>query len=233
MKSREIILSEFNRLPENTLIQASKLYREKLSDQMEEAAYYQMLGRLCKSGELARVSRGIYCKPKASKYGTVLPSDREVVRTFTENRQGVVVGYSLYNSLKLTTQISKNIHIYSSLPEEQQKQIGSVIVRRYDMDYSSPVCSTIQMMEVLSHYSEIQELNHDQFQKMCVNFAGEYSDKTAEYVFRHIRYPKRSIAFLREILNARQKSNNLGKYLSALSVYHIPKTEVPYDSARA
>ena len=233
MKTREKVLAMFTEYPENTLILASKEYRERFSGEMTEEAYYQTLGRLCKSGDIARISKGVYCRPKVSRFGTVLPSDREIVRTFTENEQGVIVGYSLYNSLKLTTQIPKRITVYSSLPEEQQKQIGNVTLQRYPLEYTPVVCSTVQMLDVLHHYEEIQEKDSARFLELCQNFTAEYDDSTADYVLCHLRYPKRTIAFLREILDYAQKSNGLGKYLSSLSTYQYPRMEALYESARA
>ena len=115
MKSRERIELIIKEYTENELIFASRVYQEKLSNEMNEAAYYQMLSRMCKDGSITRITKGIYCRPKFSKFGTIPPSESEIVRSFTENGQGVVVGYSLYNALKLTTQVPKRVSVYSSL----------------------------------------------------------------------------------------------------------------------
>ena len=56
------------------------------------------------AGKLCKIAKGTYYRPKASKYGVVPPSQKEIVAAFTEQEKGTVVGYSLYNSLKLTTQ---------------------------------------------------------------------------------------------------------------------------------
>lgn len=52
--------------------------------------------------------------PKISKYGIIPPSEKEIISAFTENETGTVVGYSLYNQLNLTTQVSKKISVMSS-----------------------------------------------------------------------------------------------------------------------
>ena len=107
MKNRERILAEFQAVPENTLIMSGKLYREKFSKQMSETAFTQAISRLSKSGEIVRISKGIYCMPKKTRFGAILPSDREIVDLFTKQNNGVIVGYGLYNSLGVTTQVSK------------------------------------------------------------------------------------------------------------------------------
>ena len=61
--------------------------------------------------------------------GTDLPSEKEIIAAFTENDVGMVVGYVLYNKLRLTTQVSKNIQIYTSALDEPKKQFGNVFYK--------------------------------------------------------------------------------------------------------
>ena len=109
MTGAQIITRTMEQFPENELIFASKLYTEQLSEAVSEEAYYQTLGRMCKAGTLCRIAKGTYYRPKTSKYGIVPPSQKEIVAAFTEPDKGTVVGYSLYNSLKLTTQVAKTV----------------------------------------------------------------------------------------------------------------------------
>lgn len=88
----------------------------------------------------------------------------------------------------------------------------------------------IQILEVLKNYSEIQDLNQNQFIKLCEEFAPHYSDEVFEYVNLRIHYPKRTIAFLRSILDYYGVKNNLNKYLSAMSEYKYPKMEALYET---
>ena len=74
MKSRERIETIIEEYPENALIFASRIYQEKLSNEMNEAAYYQMLSRMCKDGRITRIAKGIYCRPKVqSSVRSLLP----------------------------------------------------------------------------------------------------------------------------------------------------------------
>ncbi len=82
MNNREMVLAEFQNKPENTLIMTGQLYREKYANMMSEAAFAQIISRLCRSGEIERVSKGIYCRPKKTRFGTIFPSEREIVDLF-------------------------------------------------------------------------------------------------------------------------------------------------------
>ena len=225
MNAREQMEELFSQYLENELIFASKLYAEVFADTISESAYYQTLSRMCKSGYLHRLSKGVYCRPEKTRFGLVLPSESKITETFTEKEQGVIVGYALYNSLGLTTQISKIIEIYSSLLDENVKQIGNIILKKFLLKYDESSQMAIKMLEILYHYKEIEDINNKQFIKFCEAYAKQYSEAATEYILQHISYPKWTIAFLREVLNYYHVDNNLSKYLSALSEYKIPRME--------
>ena len=231
LKNRELVLAEFQKVPENTLVMTGKLYREKFSSLMSEMAFAQIVSRLCRSGEIERISKGIYCRPKKTRFGAVLPSEREIVDSFTSGSKGIVVGYGLYNALGVTTQVSKRQTAYSSLAEEQLKQIGNVTIHRYDLEYTPEIKSVIQLMELLHHYKEIQDINTAAMKRSTERLSKEYSEDAFETVQKTIGYPKWTIAFLREVLNYHHMPNNLSRHLSALSTYPIPRMEELYASA--
>jgi len=188
------------------------------------------LGRLCDKGILAKVSKGVYCRPRKTRYGVVLPSEQEIVDTFTKNERGMVVGYRLYNALNLTTQVSKNSEVYSSGFEGKTKRIGNVNMTHYPLRYSQDVIKTVEWLEVLNHYYEIQDLNRSAFQNFLSESAKSYNEDVCEHVLPIIRYPKRTIAFAHQVLNYYGRDNSLGRYLSSLSEYRVPSMGEIYET---
>ena len=233
MTGAQIITQTMEQFPESELIFASKLYTEQLSEAVSEEAYYQTLGRMCKAGSLCRIAKGTYYRPKTSKYGIVPPSQKEIVAAFTEPDKGTVVGYSLYNSLKLTTQVAKTVEVLSSRMEQQTKTISTVFLQFCDLVYTPEVKRTLHVLEVLQNFGEIQDLNYRQFLSFCEQFAHEYDASALEQVIQKMRYQKKTISFLRNILNHYGVENNLNKYLSALSEYKHPTMEEIYEAAYA
>ena len=120
--------------------------------------------------------------------GTDLPSEKETIAAFTENGIGTVVGYVLYNKLRLTTQVSKNIQIYTSALDEPKKQIGNVFLQKYDMIFSPDVVRVVAILEVLQNYDRIEALNESQFKKFWAEFAGQYDEKVCEYLLSNFPY---------------------------------------------
>lgn len=231
MTGAQLIAKTMEQFPENELIFASRLYAERLSEAVSEEAYYQTLGRMCKSGSLCRIAKGTYYRPKTSKYGIVPPSQKEIVAAFTEPDKGTVVGYSMYNKLKLTTQVAKTVEVVSSQMEQQTKSISNVLLQFCNLVYTPEVKGMIQMLEVLQNFGEIQDLDYRQFIMFCETFAREYDGIVFEQVTQERHYQKKTISFLRDVLNHYGVKNNLNKYLSALSEYKHPTMEEIYEVA--
>jgi len=66
------------------------------------------------AGKINKLSKGKYYKPQESVFGNLLPEQYQIVKDLLENddkRIGYITGYSIYNSLGLTTQISNVIQI--------------------------------------------------------------------------------------------------------------------------
>lgn len=232
MKSNPVVKNALTEFKENELIVASKLYREKLSGLIGEAAYYKTLQRMCESGELVKIAKGTYYLPKVSKYGIVPPSEKEIISAFTENETGTVVGCSLYNALNLTTQISKTIIVMSSALEGLTKSIRNVVVHQVPLEFSQEITSIVHGLEVLQNFSTIQDINYSAFLAYTEQLASSFDAKAFREVISIKNYKKSTISFMREILNYYQVENNLDEYLSTLSEYKHPKMDELFETVR-
>jgi len=231
MSKQALVKKEIQHYPVNKPIYINKLYQTKFAAVMNELTYYKAIERLTSSNSLAKMAKGIYCKPRITKYGTVLPSDREIIKLFTEKNKGTIVGYSLYNALNITTQIAKRHEVYSSSVEPQTLTMGNVFIKKIELEYTESTIKTIHMMEVLQNYHEIQDLNAQQFLVLCAEFVNYFNEDIFEKVMKNIRYKKRTIAFLKNILDYFQIANSLDKYLSVFSEYNYPRMETIYKTA--
>ena len=177
------------------------------------------------------MAKGIYYLPNISKYGIIPPSDRQIIEAFTKNETGMVVGYSMYNNLNLTTQVSKTVNVLSSALEGFSKTIRNVSVKQVQLDYSEEVKNMIKGLEVLQNFYEIQDIDYVAFLDYSKKIAADYQNDVFEIVISKTSYKKSTIAFLREILRYYEVANNLEKHLSALSTYKHPRMEELYEIA--
>lgn len=233
MNNTEFIKSELNKYGQNEIIFASKLYKEVLfNKQVSELSFYKTLERMYKKKEIEKLSKGIYYFPKNSKYGIIPISDEEIASVFTNNNSGMIVGYKLYNKLKLTTQISKNYNIYSSNVTNTQKKIRNIEIKNIQINFSKEYIRIIEMLEVLQNYYEIQDLNYFEFYNYAKKFSFTYNEKATKIILEKIPYKKSTISFLYNILNYFKIENSLNSYLSTLSKYNHMSMEDVYELAR-
>lgn len=72
------------------------------------------LGRMVSEGTLRKVCKGRFYRPKTSIFGEVLPSQEELVKDLLrkgDKQIGYITGYSRWNQMGLTSQISGIIQI--------------------------------------------------------------------------------------------------------------------------
>lgn len=77
-------------------------------------ALIKSLNRMTEQGLLQRLSKGKYYKPQQSVFGSLPPSETEIVKDFLDKNGktiGYITGTTAFASMGLTTQISSNILI--------------------------------------------------------------------------------------------------------------------------
>ncbi len=207
--------------PENKLLEARTLYNQSFST-IPEMTYYKTLERMCKKGFLVHLTKGLYYRPKNTRFGTVPISEKDIVDHYIKDNQGIVVGYRLYNQKGLTTQISKRVEILSSAVPGKKKNIHNVYVMNINISLTPETIPIIETLEILQNYKSIEDINNTAFATYMKEFARQYSDEATVYVLKNRKYKKSTIAFLESFLNHFQVKNSLNQFLSSLSSYNIP-----------
>lgn len=230
MNSQARAIEEFIfRQPENKILTAKQVYKQ-LPEHFSEQAFYQTLTRLTQKGMLCHLTKGLYYRPRCSRFGVVPLGEQAIVEHYTAGGQGMVVGYRLYYQLGLTTQISKNVDILSNVLQENKKTVSNVKVSRLDLNFDATICNAIATLEILQNYRNIEDINHRQMAEYMRKFALNYSEDAIQTVLRHCKYKKATIAFLAAFLGYWNTKHTLQQYLSRLSAYAVPQMEEFYAS---
>ena len=216
--------------PENSVIDAADLYQDS-GMSVPQSGYYQILDGMTKSGELVRLADGIYYRPRVSRFGRVPISEKQIVSYYTAGNKGLLVGYRMYVGLGITTQISRNAEVLSVRVREQQKKVGNVSVSRIDLSLNPSVQSTIEALEILQHFSTIQDLNIGAFAGYFAKFAEEYNPDAVDYVLACRQYEKSTIAFMKSFMDFLNIPNRLDRYISNVSEYSIPDVKKIYAAS--
>ncbi|MDO4275458.1 MAG: DUF6088 family protein [Eubacteriales bacterium] len=214
-------------IPANQLIIASELY-SRLSSEITEQAFYKTMERFSKSGKLVHLTKGVYYRPKKTRFGTVPISDDEIAGYYLKNQQGLMVGYRMFNQKGITTQIGKQVEILSTILPEEQKHIRNVSVRKITVPLNEETIPVMEAMEILQAYQEMEDVNTKVLAAYMTNFVQVYSDSAMELVLANRKYKKSTIAFMTAFLNYHQVKHSLSRHLSPMSDYKIPNVEELY-----
>ncbi len=110
MKTTDIIANSVVRFPKGYVFTASSFGNDvKSVDAVRKA-----LNRMADAGKITRLSKGRFYKPEQSPFGLLSPGPDEVVKDLLACRgrvTGYLTGLSVYNALKISTQVGRVIQI--------------------------------------------------------------------------------------------------------------------------
>ena len=89
-------------------------YIDFVNEVKKKEAIIKALNRMASTGKITKLSKGRFYKPETSVFGTLQPQQYQIVKDILEvngKMVGYLTGYSLYNQLGLTRQISNTIQI--------------------------------------------------------------------------------------------------------------------------
>jgi len=110
LKITDYIAFKIDRLPKGYIF----TYYDFVSEVSGKEAIIKALNRMVASGKIAKLSKGKYYKPENSPFGNLQPNQSQVVKDLLEENgkvTGYLTGFSIYNQLGLTTQVSNTIQI--------------------------------------------------------------------------------------------------------------------------
>lgn len=226
------ILARLNRYSELDIIDAQRLYQEKFND-ISEQAFFKTLSRLAKDGEIQRLTKGIYCKPKKGRFGIIGSNEKNILEYYvgTNKNKGVVVGYQMYNKYGLTTQVSKIIEVYSNVTLQEKRKIKNVSIYKANLKFDASTKKMIELLEVLENYHSIEDLSSKSMLKFITDARSYYNEKTLEKLLKTIGYKKSTLASLRNLLDELNIENTVDQYLNGTSKYKALRLEDLYEAA--
>ncbi|MWB95151.1 hypothetical protein GON26_12335 [Flavobacterium sp. GA093] len=110
MKTTDYIATTIDRLPKGYVF----TYADFTTEVNKKEAVIKALNRMVVSGKIAKLAKGKYYKPENTPFGNLEPNQFQVVKDLLEDDGktiGYLTGFSIYNQLGLTTQLSNTIQI--------------------------------------------------------------------------------------------------------------------------
>lgn len=122
-------------------------------------ALSKALSRMVKANKLEKIEKGVFYKPKLSKFGKINPSINEIIKKECEKNGEIIAyitGVNLYNKLGLTTQISNVIELASNKRKPTKEIIGNKI--KFIQTNSTISISVIPLLQILDALKNIKKI---------------------------------------------------------------------------
>jgi hypothetical protein len=225
MKTSEYISLAIDRLPRGYVF----TYADFTTEVNKKEAEIKALNRMVGSGKIAKLSKGKYYKPENSPFGNLLPNQEQIVKDILEENGkiiGYLTGYSIYNQLGLTSQVSNTIQI-------GKNQIRPDFIRlTYTISFirqkNTINKENIPLLQILDTIRYIKKIPDSTVEQSCKRFLALLQNLTAKDRITLLRlamkYPPASRALVGALFDKLQQgglTEPLVKSLNPITKYKL------------
>lgn len=191
------------------------------------------LSRMVAKGLLSKASNGKYYKPRTSILGILPPSQNELVKDLLY-KKGEIVGYltylSIWNDMKLTSQISSTIFIGSSIKRNPMKRK----LQRIKFLFQPNVITEgnkhlLQILDTIKFIQKIPDTDIDNSVRRIIDIIHNRPDFELEEMAKlSFKYPPRTRAVLGAIFSHIGNNNlavMLKEKLNPATIYKLGISE--------
>jgi len=219
------IKTRIDEMPQNVVFS----YRDLNLDEVAGATIVRTLNRMVERGELTKLSKGRYYKPRVSSFGSMLPNREEIIKDllWSNGRTiGYITGYLLFLQMGLTTQVPNILEIGINGKKNAIKRgIYKIrFVNQYNKITSANV-PLLQLLDCLKYIRNIPDTTIDKSIELLTNrIAALEANKKNRLVALGLNYQPSVRALLGAIMEQYCLEVNvaaLKKSLNPVSTYKI------------
>lgn len=226
MKVSDYIASTLDRLPKGYVF----TYSDFITEVNKKEAVIKALNRMVVSGKIAKLSKGKYYKPENTPFGNLQPKQAQIVKDLLEDNgriTGYLTGYSIYNQLGLTTQVSNTIQIGKNEIRPSFKR------ERYTISFikqkNTITKENIPLLQILDAIRYIKKIPDSTIELSCrrlLAILGNLLEKDKITLVRlALKYPPVTRALLGAMLEQLKQidlTQSLLKSLNPITKYKLP-----------
>lgn len=202
MKTTDYIVYTIDRLPKGYVF----TYADFVTEVNKKEAVIKSLNRMAASGKITKLSKGKFYKPETTIFGVLKPSEYQIVKDLLEQDGkiiGYLTGYSIYNQLGLTRQISNAIQIgKNEVRPKFTRGYYTISFIRQKNTITKENISLLQLLDAIRYVKKIPDTSID---SACVRFLAiikELSEKEKITLVRlSQKYPPSTRALLGALLD--------------------------------
>ena len=230
MKTAQVIASFVKGLPKGKVF----TYATFVSDPKQKEAIIKALNRMVAAGKITKLAKGRFYKSEDSSFGKLQPNQNEIVKDLLEKDGkliGYLTGYSIYNQLGLTTQVSNMIQI-------GRNEVRPLFKReRYTISFvkqkNAITKENIPLLQILDAVRYLKKIPDASPTAVCNRLLVIIKDLTQKekksLVELALKYPPSTRAFLGAVFEETGNApltEPLRKSLNPISVYKLPAAKM-------
>jgi len=225
MKVPDYIATAIDRLPKGYVF----TYADFVTEVNKKEAVIKAINRMVLSGRIAKLSKGKYYKPENTPFGNLQPKQAQVVKDLLEDEgkiTGYLTGYSIYNQLGLTTQVSNIIQIGKNeiRPNFKRERYTISFIKQKNTITKENI-PLLQILDAIRYIKKIPDATIESTCKRLLAIIKDLSDKDKSTIVRlALKYPPATKALLGAMLDELQQSSfteQLNKTLNPITKYKL------------
>lgn len=218
MKTAEYIAFTINRLPKGYVF----TYADFITKVEQKEAVIKALNRMAASGKIAKLSKGKYYKPENTQFGSLQPNKAQMFKDLLEENgkiTGYFTGYSIYNQLGLTTQVSGTIQIGKNQvrPAFKRERYTISFIRQKNIITKENV-RFLQLLDAIRYVKKIPDTNVEFSCRRLLAIIKNFSENDINTLVRlALKYPPAARALLGALLEHLKQTKAVEPLLKSLN----------------
>lgn len=216
--------------PDDYVFKASDFEMES----QNQSAVVKALNRMAATGEISKLSKGKFYKPRKTQFGELKPSAYQIAKDYIERDGkliGYITGYSAYNALGLTTQISSYIQIGTNKSRRAVKRDKYTI--SFILQQNTITKKNIEILRILDAIRFIREIPATIPNEACIRLKEIIKDLNDEQKEMLVKCSLKYTNYVRALCGAILEDigydgnslDNIRKSLNGVTNYHLPISE--------
>ncbi|HNX21849.1 MAG TPA: DUF6088 family protein [Bacteroidales bacterium] len=218
MKITDYISFTIDRFPKGYIF----TYSDFTTEVKHKEAVIKALNRMVLSGKIEKIAKGKYYKPEMTSFGKLKPNQGEIIKDLLEENNkpiGYLTGYSLFNTLGFTTQMSHIIQIGRNNIRPDIKR-GFYIIKfiKQENIITKKNIPLLQLLDVIRFIKKIPDSSIESSIQRLIFLIQKLSDLETNTLIRlALKYPPSTKALLGAILDHLNKTKDLDKLYNTLN----------------
>ncbi|MFH1121884.1 MAG: DUF6088 family protein [Bacteroidota bacterium] len=202
MKVVDYIAVKIERFPKGYVF----TYADFITDVNNREAVIKALNRMAKSGKIGKLAKGRFYKPEITAFGNLMPYQKQIVKDLLEQDGktiGYLTGYSIYNQLGITTQMSTVIQIgRNEVRPAFKRGMYRISFIRQKNTISKENIPLLQLLDTIRNIKKIPDTTVDSACKRLLTIFKKLGSKDKTTIVRlALKYPPATRALLGALLD--------------------------------